>query len=101
MDSGSAALSALELGRNVLCDIFPKGSLGLRGPLRTRFVQLLIVEGNPSRLDQAEPLQSIIQHSQLLYSQISINLDNDPLYADSCRYRDLGHGCTLFRFASS
>ena len=47
-----------------------------------RFVQLLIVEGNPGRFDQTEPLQSIIQHSQLLYSQISINLDHDSLYDD-------------------
>src|SRR5438309_894638 len=49
------------------------------------------MEGYPGRLDQAEPLQSIIQHSKLLNRQISVNLDHDSPHSDSCRHWDLGH----------
>src|SRR6267378_1683939 len=89
----SRALRALDLGRNVLRAVFHDWPLGLRGPLLARFVQLLVVEGYPGRLDQSEPLQGIIQHSQLLDRQISINLDHDSPYSYSCRHRDLGHRC--------
>src|SRR2546426_5460948 len=92
-DLRSSALSASSLRRNGLRGVFHNLPLWLRGPLLARLVQLLIVEGYPGRFDQAEPLQGIIQHSQLLDCQIAIDLDHDSPYADSCRHRDLGHRC--------
>ncbi len=89
----SSALCAFCLGRNVLRTVFHNRRLGLRRSLLARFVQLLIVEGYLGRLDQAEPLKSIIQHSKLLDRQISINLDHDSPHSYSCRHRDLGHRC--------
>src|SRR6267378_686141 len=92
-DLWSTVLGALDLGRNVLRTVFRSWLFELWGPLRAGFVRLLVVEGNFCRLDQAEPLKSIIQHSQLLDRQISINLDHDSPNTNPCRNWDLGHSC--------